>query len=208
MKFNRVSKGAWIELVLLFTVVFMLGYAIMGLTGCEYEPPQEPTPVLVVDRHGNPYNAVVNDMYVRVYSHAEGWSQWELITEEMGATLPEDQVLVLQFKHNGMVSSLAGFSWPELETCFIMPEHVEGNSTWRLTYSGGPQEPWPAGGRVEFRYHETHVTQSPAQTLYFMAELWDEGSGSYVDQSPWFAIRWTNVDPGVEFHEEELEELR
>ena len=207
MRFNKITWTDVLELLLLFVVVFMLAYAVAGLTGCEYEPPQKPTEVVLVDRHGNPveYDVTVSDMYVRVYSHAEGWSQWELITDQMGATLPEDQVLVLQFKQNSMVSSIAGFSWPHLETCYVMPEHVEGNSTWRLTYSAGPDMPWPDGGRVEFRYHETHVTQAPAQTLYFMAERWDDDLGGYIDQSPWFAIRWTNVDPGVEFHEEEWE---
>lgn len=172
---------------------------VVGL-GCDGERPEgstpfTPEPTRVAD-------ITVNDMQVRVHNGA-GWSQWETIADSMGAQVPEDEVMVLQFRWNGNVSSVAGFSWPELETCFIMPEHVEGNSSWRLTYGPGP-EVWPGSGRIEFRSYETHVTQAPGQTLWFMAEMWDPDLQAYDAASPWFATRFTNVDPGVEFHKDEL----
>lgn len=186
----------------IFKRTLLIVAAGVGLVACEAEGPLNPR--TLKSGESTPLQATVNNIEVRVYNHAEGWSQWEAIVDSMGAQLPEDQVLVMQFRQNDRRSSLAGFSWPELDTCFIMPEHVEGNSVWRVTY--GPEGlPYPTGGRVEMRHYETHVTQAAAREMWYKAEIWDEVTASYVDESPWFAVRWVATGFDLHPHQEDTE---
>lgn len=202
MKTERILLPSIAGLLACLTVA-----TLMSIGACEYEPPTEPVEVVLVDSRGFPVHVTAYDMQVRVYSHSQGWSQWETIADSIGAEIPETDVLVMQFRQNGQVSSLAGFAWPELETCFIMPEHVEGNSVWRVTYGPSP-DVWPGSGRIEFRENETHVTQASSRLMWYTAERWDGTAGAYVSQSPWFAVRWGHVDNPYHFDQPVGEETR
>lgn len=146
------------------------------------------------------HRVVVNDIEMRYYTGDTSWSNWELVSSATTDSVPEDQTLVVQFRQGAFISSIIGFSYPELTTCFVMPAHQEGNTAWRVTF-GGTQDLYPGNGRIEIRYDETQVANVRDRSLYVMAELWDNGSQTYISSTPWFSFRFTNLINDRDFHQ-------
>lgn len=166
---------------------------LLLIAGCETLV--EPEPAITPAHRANA--DISNLVEMRYYTNDLGWSNWGAATD----SIPEDQVLVLQFKYGDSISSVVGFSYPVLDSCFQLPYHDRGNTNWRITH-GTAEQLWPASGRIELRYYETHVTQTSYRTLLVMAELWDDDSQSYLTASPWYNFRFTNLINERNVHQE------
>ena len=139
---------------------------------------------------------------VRIRPSGGDWSPWIAVTDSMALASPIGTAL-LQFRYLGGRSSLSGWSFPNLNTCFIMPGHEVSESAWRVSYGLEPGV-YPEVGRIEFRSGETHVTEARHHTMWFQAEVW--GDGAYMAASPWFKVRFDN-DTALDVHDEGTEEL-
>ena len=186
------GKREAVEIVALLLVCACI---IAFVYGCEYEPPQQPTEVTLVDRHGVPLDVTVAGYHVAIQTSDGVWrGSREITADTYLKTGPG--VFFLRFMKDNENSPLFGYSWPDIPTCWQPPGYTVSEGAWRVTYCVEQPDEYPACDRQEMQWDGWNVTglDDRYRQFWFRVEHWDQNSNAYVTESPWFTVHIVSPD--------------